>query len=518
MGVREPRLHPRGLGLIKTQRHATTTTLLVVVVAVAAAFGSAFPGYGSTSEFHAGIEIVGALLGFTAAYALLARFLANGNRIDLFVGLAFAINAAEDVAHGWLPLAVARGWIQILAVDLERFIPATYATGRLLMALTLLAGVVWADRLGTTTTPASEARKAVAIGSVIAIAATVTAFFWEAPRAVLENSFISRPADLVSAAAFAAAGWLLLARPRGIGGERWLAMSAFLGAAGQVVIALSGSLFDARFDLGHAAKILSYALPILGFVSGQIQVIARERLTVEELREADAAKTAFLGSVTHELRTPLAAIQGFTAILEKDPEPEPALRRNIVARIRRNALALNTLVEDILLFSRLEADRLALTPTEVELGTVAREVVARLGPLLGDRAVEVPQDDLVVLGDRPAIAQVVTNLVTNAAYYTPPDATVRLGVLLRDGHGWLVCEDSGPGVPVEERDAIFERFHRGRGAVASKRPGTGIGLNVVQKLVAGMGGSITVDTSPDLGGARFLVGLPLPSPRATLET
>ncbi len=481
---------------------------VVLVLAVALPLLSEFPGYRSTAEFHAAMEVFGSLLGFAAAYALLARFLAGGRRADLLLGLAFAINAAEDVAHGMLPLSIARGWLTVSPTDAERFIPATYATGRFLMAAVLFTAVAGAHRFDRTDRPAREARVAMALTVVGTVALTALAFVWQAPTTV-RAGLVSRPGDLVSATLFLATAWLLVRRPLGLGAQGWLAASAVVAGIGQATIALSNGLFDARFDLGHVAKVVSYALPVFGFIRDQVQVIAREQQTVDELRRIDASRTAFLGSVTHELRTPLAAISGFAQLLGREPEPSPDLRQDIARRIRRNATSLNSLVEDILLFSRVEGDRLQLSPVELDLADVAADVVERLDPVLGGRDVEVAVPTLAVEADLRALEQVLVNLLTNAAFYSPDGSRIRLSAEREGGMARVVVEDDGPGVAPEERDRIFERFHRGRQGQASGRPGTGLGLSVVAELLDAMGGSISVATSPALGGASFAFRLPL---------
>ncbi|MGQ0831454.1 MAG: CHASE domain-containing sensor histidine kinase [Microthrixaceae bacterium] len=232
-----------------------------------------------------------------------------------------------------------------------------------------------------------------------------------------------------------------------------------------------------------------------------------ERAAAEHLREANELKTAFLNTISHELRTPLTAIAGFTDLLLGAPLTEEQ-RTDYLHRVRRNANSLSTLISDVLAFARLDRGDAAMNPVELDLAEEVPLVLDQLAPLLQGFSVATelhgPARTII---DREALTRILTNLVTNAARYAPEGTTVTVAVEQRAGEAVLSVTDEGPGIPADERAHIFERFFRGATALASRVPGTGIGLAVVSELAERAGGGVEV-SAPDGGGARFEVTLP----------
>ena len=227
----------------------------------------------------------------------------------------------------------------------------------------------------------------------------------------------------------------------------------------------------------------------------------------EELRRQESARRAFVATASHELRTPLTMLQGTMELLaedldEIDPDMPDAQRQ--VATARRELLRLSTLAEELLDLSRLDA-AVALRSEAVELGELARAVAAEFGVRAGEleTAIEVvpPNGPCWGRGDLDAVARVVRILIDNALRYgggrdirvtTGEDATVEVA-------------DRGPGVPVEERERIFERFYRGR--ARGSEGGFGLGLAIGRELAQRMGGDLQLaDREPP--GAVFVLTLP----------
>lgn len=236
--------------------------------------------------------------------------------------------------------------------------------------------------------------------------------------------------------------------------------------------------------------------------------IEQQQEAVSRLEALDELKTTFLGVASHELRTPATAISGLATLLATrwDALGEDD-RRAFATRIATNADALNALVQDLLDFARIERGDLRLALTPVDLTATVERVLARLDNVWGSHTV-IPSvaADVEVLGDVNALERIITNLVSNAVKFSPPDADVLVTVEQRTGRARLLVDDSGPGVPEEEREKIFVRFFRGAGDAVVRTRGVGIGLSVVQDFVAQMGGSVHVEESP-AGGARFVVEL-----------
>lgn len=226
---------------------------------------------------------------------------------------------------------------------------------------------------------------------------------------------------------------------------------------------------------------------------------------VIRLRTLDELKTSFLGTASHELRTPVTAIAGFAHMLSTRWDTLTDADRRIFAdRIASNARVLEALVQDLLDFALLERGEATLVLEAVDMAAVAELVLDRLEPVWSTHYVErsiTPES--FVTGDVAALERIVTNLVSNAVKFSPKGSTVHVTV---DGGDrvHLTVDDEGPGVPAGERDRIFVRFFRGSGDAVVRTSGVGIGLSVVQDYVTKMGGQIHVGDSP-VGGARFVV-------------
>jgi signal transduction histidine kinase len=238
-------------------------------------------------------------------------------------------------------------------------------------------------------------------------------------------------------------------------------------------------------------------------------LFAAQQDAVRRLRDLDALKTVFLSTASHELRTPATAIGGFASLLEQRWEAFPEdRRREMVQRIAANARSLGAVVEDLLDFSLLDRREQPLPVTPTDLGPLVRGVVDRLSPLFGDHRIEVRVGTTPPLvGEQNALERVVTNLLTNAAKFSPTGTTISVAEEQAAGGGRLTVCDQGPGVPEADRTRIFTRFYRGSGQAVVQTRGVGIGLSVVMELVERLGGTIEVDDAPG-GGARFAIWLP----------
>jgi signal transduction histidine kinase len=237
----------------------------------------------------------------------------------------------------------------------------------------------------------------------------------------------------------------------------------------------------------------------------------------EELRRQEAARRSFVSTASHELRTPLTMLQGTMELLSEDPRDgavdiEDAQLQ--VTNARRELRRLSALAGELLDLSRLDA-AVQLRSEPVELGELARAVAAEFELRAREREVELvvhpPAEGCWGRGDPDAVARVVRILVDNALRYGPAGEPIVLGTALRDGRAGVTVADRGPGIPTEERDHVFERFHRGRAAASES--GFGLGLAIGRELAERMGGSLRLaeDGPP---GARFELLLPAAEPDA----
>ena len=248
--------------------------------------------------------------------------------------------------------------------------------------------------------------------------------------------------------------------------------------------------------------------------------LAAEAYDAEVARRSEAAKSALLDSVSHDLRTPLASIRAAAGSLI-DPAVTWTVeeRRSAAIGIDAEADRLDRLVTSVLDLSRIEGGSLHPDLEVFDLATIVEPVIERLRPLAGARPIDVaiPDDLLPVRVDAVLLDQVVTNLLENAVRYAPPPAPIRIiARLIEPGTVELVVEDGGPGVALEARARLFDKFYRvGRRGEGSRR-GLGIGLSVVLGMVEAMNGTVRADSS-ELGGLAVRVVLPA-APAPPLET
>lgn len=241
----------------------------------------------------------------------------------------------------------------------------------------------------------------------------------------------------------------------------------------------------------------------------------------EVLRRTDELRTALLSSVSHDLRTPLAAIKASgESLLQRDVVWSEEDRDGFAEAIVRESDRLNRLVGNLLDMSRIEGGALRPQRDWYDVGELVREVVGRLGPLLQGRRTELAIDDGLppFALDYLMIDQVVTNLLENAVKYTPPGTPIDVRVERVGDRVRVAVTDHGPGIPTDKRAAVFDKFYRleRRGQIR----GSGLGLAVSKGLVEGHDGRIWIEETPG-GGATFLFELPLghgvaPAPAASL--
>lgn len=271
-------------------------------------------------------------------------------------------------------------------------------------------------------------------------------------------------------------------------------------SAGVLRIRAGRSLTDRDLEPVRAAAELTTAAIV------NAQLFEQQDEAMRRLRDLDELKTVFLGTASHELRTPVTAIAGFATLLDQQwDEFSSEDRRLFAGRIAANANALEALVQDLLDFARLERGKLVVSFEAVDLCEMVREVLDRLALLFSTHNIETNLHETgLILADRNGIERIVTNLIANAVKYSPPGTTVTVNVTPSPGGAELLVDDQGPGVPEAEHSRIFARFFRGSGEGVIRTKGTGIGLAVVKEFVDEMGGEVSVSQAPG-GGARFRV-------------
>jgi two-component system phosphate regulon sensor histidine kinase PhoR len=255
-------------------------------------------------------------------------------------------------------------------------------------------------------------------------------------------------------------------------------------------------------------RLLVHASPLAGDDGGLLFVF----VDVTEVRRLESLRRDFVANASHELRTPVAAVRSATETLRSGALDDPGAAIRFVDIIERNAMRLQSLVEDMLELSKLESNEFKLKRERVELGSVVPIVLALFRERAEKKGVrltaELAPDASAVEGDPRALEHVLSNLVDNAVKYCPPGTRVLVSATKLDEERIrLVVSDTGPGIPPEHLPRVFERFYRVDAGRSRELGGTGLGLSIVKHMVEAMRGKVSVES--EVGkGSTFTVSLP----------
>ncbi|MCI0602423.1 ATP-binding protein [bacterium] len=234
----------------------------------------------------------------------------------------------------------------------------------------------------------------------------------------------------------------------------------------------------------------------------------------ERLYEMNELKTQFFANISHELRTPLTLILGPTSKLLSEGRGTPAERYSLEV-ILQNAMILLKHVNDLLDVAKMEAGKMVPNFSEIDLAKLVRLTGSHFESLATDRrvaySVNTPET-LQAQVDPEKMQRIILNLLSNAFKFAPHNGIVRCELTTIDGDAILSVVDSGPGVPPEFREIIFERFRQGEGGSTRTTGGTGLGLAIAKDFVGLHRGTIHVSTAPE-GGALFVARFPLKAPQ-----
>jgi two-component system phosphate regulon sensor histidine kinase PhoR len=315
----------------------------------------------------------------------------------------------------------------------------------------------------------------------------------------------------------------LSADPRGIAPEAVARRQGFLDTVGR---ALAGEAVPATDLTVDGRSLLATAQPLPA--GGAVMVF----LDVSQLRRLEGVRQDFVANASHELKTPLTAIRGYSETL-LDPDLPPELRRRFAETVRANADRLQRIVDDLLDLSRLESGGWRVQPEIVSVADLAddawggcREQAERKQVRF---AVSVPHDAEFVYADPSALRQILSNLFGNSLRYVSGGGTIEVaarpvaGPVLGSGGprsasgdaaaagGWICVEvrDTGAGIASSHLPRIFERFYRADAARSREDGGTGLGLAIVKHMVEGHGGTVQAES---LLGAGTTIRFTLPAP------
>lgn len=251
----------------------------------------------------------------------------------------------------------------------------------------------------------------------------------------------------------------------------------------------------------HAAPVLGVG----GWLAGGVLVL--QDLT--EARRLEEMRRDFVANVSHELKSPVAAVRALAETLVLRGHNRPELAADYAARINHEAERMSLLIADLLDLAAIEAGRRVWKPERAAAAALLQDVEARFEEPAAERGTRLEGDcppELAVWADVGAVEQTLANLVDNAIRYSPAGARVSMTAAAHDGEIVFTVADTGPGIPRDALPRVFERFYRIDRGRSRREGGTGLGLAIARHLVESQGGRIWVDSGP--GGSRFSFTIP----------
>jgi signal transduction histidine kinase len=298
-----------------------------------------------------------------------------------------------------------------------------------------------------------------------------------------------------------------------------------LGGLLAVVIAGGIGVYYARVAGGNIRRLQdaarkvadgNFETPIPISSAGQLGQLARTFNEMQRrLAELDSARKQFIANASHELRTPIFSLGGFVELLEEE-DPSPEERDEFVHTMRQQIERLTKLTADLLDLSQLDAGAVAMKSSNVDLGTLAREVTREFGPRADQRGsrleLRTPDQPVIASADPDRVRQVIRILLDNALTHTPEGTKVTVTTYSVNRRAELTVSDDGPGIPRRAQSRIFERFY-----TADSAGGSGLGLAIARELAQRMHGRVAIASSKrftaftlDLPRSRAEAGEPAP--------
>lgn len=237
---------------------------------------------------------------------------------------------------------------------------------------------------------------------------------------------------------------------------------------------------------------------------------------VTRLEALERVRREFVADISHELRTPLASMKAAVETLMGGALEQRGEAENFLAMLEKNARRMEAILEDLTDLSLIETGAISLSLEPIDLLAATREAAAAITPKAAARGIRITVEipgGIMVRADRRRFDQILTNLVDNAVKFNRESGTVLVSGSTRADKAVLVVEDSGPGIPLDALDRVFNRFYRVDRARSPRTPGTGLGLAIVKHLARLHGGDISAENR-DPSGATFRLEIPLAIPPA----
>jgi signal transduction histidine kinase len=277
---------------------------------------------------------------------------------------------------------------------------------------------------------------------------------------------------------------------------------------GEVAVVQAAQPRQVVWDMVRNLVLVLVPVGLGGLLLAGVGGLYMSHRAMEPVRDSFQRQRTFIADASHELKTPLALVKVNAEVMERNPaDPE---NREVVEDQLAEIDRMDTLLSDLLVLARLDADKLDVEHKPFDLSVVAAETAGRFLTRAAEEGVrlevEVPEE-LPARGDPEKTTQVLAALLDNAVRYTPKGGSVTVSGRLFDGRAEARVEDTGPGIPLEHLDHIFDRFYRAEEARTRASGGTGLGLSIAHDLARAQGGDLLAGNAPN-GGASFTLKLP----------
>ena len=472
-----------------------------------------------SAQLHTVMESIATLLAMIVGAMPLVRFYAKQNNTFLFIGTGFLGTAFLDGYHAIVTSAFFKPF---MPSDLPALIPWSWVASRQFLSILIFLSIIaWLreQRLGE----AGRVREKTVY--VFAALFTLASFLFFAfvplPRAYYPEFVFHRPEEFLPALFFLLAliGYLRKGEWRSDAFEHWLVLSLIVGLVGQAVfMSFSGTLFDMEFDAAHTLKKVGYICVLVGLFINMYVIFRRAEESAAALataneqlqsditarKSAETMKNEFISTVSHELRSPLTSIQGSLGLLIGGASGEmPEKARSLIELAHRNCGRLVRLINDLLDIEKIEAGKLDFDLQRHDLVALVGQSVQMNQPFADKFEVgivlEKAPEKAVAMVDADRFAQVMANLLSNAAKHSRKNTQIEISIARSAGWIEVAVADRGPGIPKEFHDRVFEKFTQADSSDIRRSEGTGLGLSIVKTIVEKQGGRIGFESAPGVG-------------------
>ncbi len=500
---------------------------------------------------HFYIELIAVIFAAILAFYYMSRAHTLNDKFSLFIGIGFLVNAGIDFLHVIISFSFADQ-----PTFLKFFIPQTWFAGRIFLSAMLAIAIAGYPILANPDFPNSSysgqhqhqgKNKSKTLPKLLLISLVVLALFsvllalssfvFTFPGVVIDYFLIHRPYEIPSLILFLIA--LIYFYKRGLYKKKDIFFKGILLALvidvfGQVIMAFSVTSFDTAHNVGHVLKDVAYFVNIIALALSSIQynAILRERNAViqtqfQKLKESEKMKDEFINVAAHELRTPIQPILGLTEIIHSETTDPRQL--DYLDVVIRNARRLKRLTDNVLDVTKIESKSLKLNKEPINLNIIIADVLKEYTSKIhhrnfrGERDQQFPtevkisyelkhkDDDIIVEADKNRLAQVISNLLSNALKFSEKEHEARISIIVEknyleeSGNQTIVVSirDYGEGIDPIIFPNMFSKF------VSSSYSGTGLGLYICKNIIQAHGGKIWAENNRNSSGATFYFMLPI---------